>query len=992
MSDEQAPPPVVAVVVTSDPGPWLEDCLAALRSQDYAALSTLVIDAGSTDPLAERIAAIAPEVYLHRLAGNDGFGPSANAALELVEGAAFFLFCHDDIVPDDDAVRRMVEEAFRSNAGIVSPKLVDYHQPDRLLQIGLGVDRFAAPVRRVQPGELDQSQHDEARNVFAAPGACTLIRADLFAAIGGFDRAINMLGEDVDLCWRARLAGARVVVAPAARVRHLEATASRQRPLPDARALQWRHELRAVLKNYGRFHRSVVVAELLVLSFFEAAYFIAVGKRWRARLVLDAWRWNLARRAELRDARRTVAGTRRVSDRTICRAMDGGTFRLVRSARRFAEGSARDRAAHSQAYLDRPSVGSRRAGMPAVREISARLIDNRAALAALLLACAVLVVGCRSLFLGHLPLVGQLLPFPPPTQLLSDFFAGWRDAGMQQTGPASPALGMIGLVGLVIGGGTSLVWKVLIVACVALGGLGAARLVRPWSPVAGRVAAAIAYLFLPLAWDDLARGEVTALVVFAATPWVLASLCDAVARPERSWREQAVGLGLLLALSGSFAPLIVPLTLSMALGLLLATVAASGRAAWRAGVRGAAVAVAGVAVAVALTFPWSITYLQSAASWSVTGGPLQQAGAAPSLSQVLRFDLGPLGQGSLGYAFLLAGLIAVLVGREERLEWGTRFAVLAVLGFAWTWVAGRGLLGPGGGDARALLAPAAACVAACVGLGVAAIATDLAASGFGWRHAAAALCGVAGIAGLLPVIGASGSGRFGVPGVGYDTALSLPVGKGASAGDVLWLGAPEALPLVGWQLAPGLAAGLSEGQPDGTRLFPSPSAGLMRVVGGQVLQAEGGLTVTLAVDLAAENVRYVVVTTATAPVLPDIQTATATPPPPRLVEALVAQEDLHRLTGGSGAIVFENTAWRGPSVAGLSPAGGTPSALREIGLALALALALIAGGWSWRRRRSGQRRGRATGAHRPGGRRAHELSRPGPQPGEQFEELVLSAE
>ena len=111
------------------------------------------------------------------------------------------------------------------------------------------MDRFGAPVRRVERREFDQSQHDEPREVFAVPGGCILVRADLFAAIGGFDDQISMLGEDIDLSWRARIAGARVVVTPAATVAHLEATAARHRPLPEARALQWRHMLRAVARR-----------------------------------------------------------------------------------------------------------------------------------------------------------------------------------------------------------------------------------------------------------------------------------------------------------------------------------------------------------------------------------------------------------------------------------------------------------------------------------------------------------------------------------------------------------------------------------------------------------------------------------------------------------------------------------------------------------------------------------------------------------------------
>src|SRR5205807_5595242 len=99
-------------------------------------------------------------------------------------------------------------------------------------------------------GELDQEQHDAVRDVFAVPDVCLLVRADLFATLGGFDPLMTQHGDDVDLCWRAQLAGARVLVAPAARVRHLEALARRRPVEADRRArYEARNRLRAVLKN-----------------------------------------------------------------------------------------------------------------------------------------------------------------------------------------------------------------------------------------------------------------------------------------------------------------------------------------------------------------------------------------------------------------------------------------------------------------------------------------------------------------------------------------------------------------------------------------------------------------------------------------------------------------------------------------------------------------------------------------------------------------------
>src|SRR5205814_7242141 len=135
----------------------LTDTLSALGEQDYPNLSVLVLDAGTNgDDLAARIAPVLPDAYVRRVEGNPHYGLAANEALIAVEGAAFYLFCHDDAAPDADAVRVLVEDALRSNAGIVGPKLVEWERPDRLADVGLSVDKLALAHSLVEAGELDQ--------------------------------------------------------------------------------------------------------------------------------------------------------------------------------------------------------------------------------------------------------------------------------------------------------------------------------------------------------------------------------------------------------------------------------------------------------------------------------------------------------------------------------------------------------------------------------------------------------------------------------------------------------------------------------------------------------------------------------------------------------------------------------------------------------------------------------------------------------------------
>ena len=96
---------MVAIVVCHDPGDWFEETLAALGQQTYPALSVLVIDTASEHDPTPRIAAVLPDAHVHRLDHDPGFGAAVNQGAELVEGAAFYVLCHDDIAPEPDAVR-----------------------------------------------------------------------------------------------------------------------------------------------------------------------------------------------------------------------------------------------------------------------------------------------------------------------------------------------------------------------------------------------------------------------------------------------------------------------------------------------------------------------------------------------------------------------------------------------------------------------------------------------------------------------------------------------------------------------------------------------------------------------------------------------------------------------------------------------------------------------------------------------------------------------
>ena len=954
---EDLAPPVVAVIVTSDPGPWFEESLGSFAEQDYPELSVLVLDAGSQEDPTGRVAAVLPNAFVRRLPENRGFAASVDAVIGMVSGASHLLLCHDDVALEPDVVHTLVEEAFRSNAGVVGPKLVAWDDPEHLLHVGMAVDKSGAVVDRVEPGEIDHGQHDGVQDVFLVPGGCLLVRADLFAELGGFDPSITAMGEDLDLCWRAQVAGARVVVAPAARVRHLELLARGSRHLPPGepglQALQRRHELRVALSTYSAVHLLRVLPQMLALAAAEIVVALFSGQRARAAAVARAWSWNLHGR-DLRAARRAVRARRRLADGEIRRLQVHGSARLTRYVRRiYTEGfhlgrpeggshlPSRDWASPRQAVslagapLENVSLGD---GAPMDGPVTVAAVEGPGAgdghmssrasgrLVVWLVVALVLVVGTRQLLGSGLPAVGQLLPMPHWQELLHRFATGWRAPGLGGDNPTSPATGVLGVAALLLGGSSGLAFKVLVLGSIPIGAWGLFRLVRTFGSPKARMAATLSYLALPVAYDALATGRLDALIAFGAAPWIVGRLAraseispfgssagyrgDRTGRGRRRLLGHVIALGVLEAAVCAVVPVGGALTLFLALAMAVGSVVALGRDGLWPASRMAACAVGGTAVAVVLLAPWAVLLLAGPARWQAVTGIGVAVGSVPTWPQLLRLAAGPIGDTPLAYGIVAAATLPLLVAARRRLTWAVVGWIVVVGAWLTVWAEGRSWLGALAVQPQVLLVPAAVGVALCIGLGVAAFERDLAAHRFGWRQAVAALAAAASVVGALPVLGAAGSGRWDVVQTGYGEATSWLAAKAPPGGfRVLWLGDPRALPGGGWQLEPGLGYEVTDGGlPDMTAMWPGSDPGPAGVVARAVRSAEGHGTVQLGHALAGRGIHYVVVVEGLAPEIPGYQSAPSYASPARLTGALGAQVDLQQVPGQGGLAVYVNRA------------------------------------------------------------------------------------
>lgn len=197
----------------------LELCLPSLRKQTFTDFETIVIDNGSTDGTVEWLKAEYPEVHLIALPKNIGVTAAFNIGVREMRGD-FLVLLNNDTEAEPNWLEELVRVAEKyPTAGSVASKMKVWD--DRTL-IHTAGDFYTVSGRPGNRGvwQKDDGRFDQEEWVFGACGGAALYRKELFATIGEFDERLESYLEDIDLAWRAQLAGYGAVFAPKAIVYH----------------------------------------------------------------------------------------------------------------------------------------------------------------------------------------------------------------------------------------------------------------------------------------------------------------------------------------------------------------------------------------------------------------------------------------------------------------------------------------------------------------------------------------------------------------------------------------------------------------------------------------------------------------------------------------------------------------------------------------------------------------------------------------------------
>jgi len=281
-------PDLSIVVVNFNSGKLLRRCLdSAYQNLKGLSFEIIVVDNGSIDGSPRMVTQEFPQVRLICNKTNAGFARAVNQGIRASRGR-YVLIVNPDVVFLNKGFKELIRYMDSNpRVGIAGPKVYD-DETKRSVQ--LSCRRFPSPMNylfsryslltRLFPNNpfsrrflLTDWSHDAIREVDWVSGCCMLVRRELLEKLGLFDEGYPLFFEDVDLCFRARNAGWKVVYFPGAEIAHFVGSVRAQMPF---RNVIKRHQ--GLWRFYKKFYckHKIAAPFVFLLIYLRMVYLLSV--------------------------------------------------------------------------------------------------------------------------------------------------------------------------------------------------------------------------------------------------------------------------------------------------------------------------------------------------------------------------------------------------------------------------------------------------------------------------------------------------------------------------------------------------------------------------------------------------------------------------------------------------------------------------------------------------------------------------------------------
>lgn len=285
----------VAVVILNWNGKALmEEFLPSVIANTPAEWADVIVaDNGSTDDSIKMLEETFPSVGIIRLDQNYGFAEGYNQALKQI-GHEYTVLLNSDVEVTPGWLDAPIA-ALDSDSRIAAaqPKILAQRNKEYFEYAGAAggyIDKYGYPYCRgrvLHIIEKDNGQYDTTTDILWATGACLFVRTATYKEVDGLDAAFFAHQEEVDMCWRLRSRGYRLVCTPQSTVYHVGG-ATLHVESPRKTFLNFRNSLLMVYKNSEEKDLKQVMRVRFWLDYIAAAKFLLTGHVPNARAVYEA--------------------------------------------------------------------------------------------------------------------------------------------------------------------------------------------------------------------------------------------------------------------------------------------------------------------------------------------------------------------------------------------------------------------------------------------------------------------------------------------------------------------------------------------------------------------------------------------------------------------------------------------------------------------------------------------------------------------------------
>ncbi len=313
--------PLVSIIIVNWNGKkWLEECYTSIFKQTYKNIEAILVDNNSQDDSTSYTQTKWPQVKIVQLDKNYAYAGGNNRGAENSKGEYLF-FLNNDTKLFPDCIEKLIKH--KNEGEVIAPKQLvgDFNNPNKAIMLGNGADIFGYPF-----GVPDFTK----QKVFYADGAALFILSEVFKILGGFDEKLFMFQDDIDLSWKARLAGYKIIKCPEAQLYHFSGgsapggSSAKKEKYTLSEFRRFHNEkniIRNILKNYSWIFALPLLAVLLVIQLLEIMALVLLGGYKIALCYPKAYWWNLLNIRDTLRARIFIQSKRKINDFDILKNM-----------------------------------------------------------------------------------------------------------------------------------------------------------------------------------------------------------------------------------------------------------------------------------------------------------------------------------------------------------------------------------------------------------------------------------------------------------------------------------------------------------------------------------------------------------------------------------------------------------------------------------------------------------------------------------------------